>query len=73
MRQFLIAIDQVANTIFGGMADETLSARAWRLEVERGRKWPRVLIDTLFFFDPNHCENSWRSEKMRSHLPKGYR
>lgn len=31
MMQFLIALDQLANTLIGGMADETLSARAHRM------------------------------------------
>lgn len=30
MKQFLIALDQLANTLVGGYADETLSARAHR-------------------------------------------
>ena len=30
MKQFLIAADQLANTIAGGYADETLSSRCWR-------------------------------------------
>ena len=31
MKQFLIAIDHLANTLVGGYADETLSARAHRI------------------------------------------
>jgi hypothetical protein len=69
LKQFLIAIDQLANTLAGGFADETLSARCWR---ERRTTAIRV-IDALFFFDPDHCENSWRSEVLRLQLPKGYR
>lgn len=64
-----IAIDQLANTIFRGEPDETLSSRAFRLEQERGRKWPRLLIDTLFFFDKNHCYESYLSEIERKQLP----
>ena len=30
MKQILIAIGQLANTVIGGWADETLSSRAWR-------------------------------------------
>ena len=64
-----IAIDQLANTIFCGSPDETLSSRAWRLQEERGRKWPRILIDLLFFFDKNHCYESYLSEIERKQLP----
>lgn len=65
----LIAIDQLANAICRGEPDETLSSRAWRLEHERGRKWPRILIDTLLFFDRNHCYQSYLSEIERKQLP----
>lgn len=73
MRQVVIALDQLANTLAGGMADETLSARAWRLDIERGRAWPRRIIDAIFFLDPDHCEQSWRSEIERRQLPDHYR
>ena len=36
MRQVLIALDQLANAILAGHADETLSARAYRLSRDRG-------------------------------------
>lgn len=64
-----IAIDQLFNALFAGSCDETLSSRAWRLQEERGRKWPRILIDTLFFFDKNHCYESYLSEIERKQLP----
>lgn len=35
MMQFLIAVDQLINTILGGKADETMSARAHRMRVKR--------------------------------------
>lgn len=44
MRQILIALDQLANTLLAGHADETLSARAYRLSRDRGRHWPRRVI-----------------------------
>lgn len=66
---FAIAIDQFFNALFGGACDETLSSRAYRLDKERGRKWPRILIDLLFFFDKNHCYESYLSEIERKQLP----
>lgn len=68
--QNLIAIDQLANTLTGGWADETISSRAFRMRHES--KWwatARVLIDLLFLFDPNHCEAAYQSEKQRIHSP----
>lgn len=72
-KNILVALDQLLNTIFNGMPDETLSARAWRLEQERGRKWPRILIDLVLFFDKDHCRRSYEAELKRSHLPETMR
>lgn len=69
--QNLLAIDQLANTITGGCADETLSSRAWRTE-QKGRffgKLFRPLIDTIFFFQKNHCNQAYLSEVYRRQLP----
>lgn len=71
LKQILIAVDQLANTFFGGWADETISSRVWR---ERER-WPRAqkLVDKLFWFDPQHTYNSYLSERERSQLPPEFR
>ncbi len=74
MRQIAIAFDQLINTFpFMGMADETLSARAWRLQ-EASTFWGlvRVTVDTLFFFDRLHCYTSYIAEFERKHLPEEY-
>ena len=49
--------------------DETMSARALRWENNRIRSWPRKLIDILFWWDDNHCEESYESEKKGIQLP----
>jgi hypothetical protein len=54
------------------MADETISARAFRWDIQGRRQWPRVLIDALFWLDPDHCYHSWRSEVERRQLPDYY-
>ncbi len=68
MKQVLIALDQLAHTLVGGMADETLSAMAWR------KKYIVLirLIDAAFFWDQDHCERSWEAELLRRQLPKDY-
>lgn len=69
--QILVAIDQVFNALLGGMADETLSSRAYRAE-QKGKifgKFFRPLIDTLLFFDKAHCFGSYLSEKSRKQFP----
>jgi hypothetical protein len=74
LKQNLIAIDQLFNTFFGGWADETISARSYRLQDE-SKKWKivRVTIDMLFFWEEDHCENAWASEMMRRQMPVEYR
>lgn len=71
--QVLIAIDQLFNTIFCGMADETLSARAYRHYRDGSRKWPYHLINALFFWQEDHCREAYESEIERSQLPPEYR
>ena len=68
--QIPIAIDQLVNTIFGGWADETISSRAHRMQ-GKSRKWARLrkLIDSLFFWQKNHCESAYLSEKNRLQCP----
>lgn len=74
--QPLIAFDQFLNCLVWirgdgfGMADETLSARAWRLRY-RSNAWK--LIDWLFFWQDGHCKQSYESEMLRRHLPQLYR
>ena len=46
--QILVAIDQVFNALLGGMADETLSSRAYRAE-QKGKVFGKIfrpLIDS---------------------------
>lgn len=70
--QILIAVDQLVNTILGGMADETLSARAWRNHMKGRRSWPVKIIDALFFWQTDHCREAYESEVERKQLPAGY-
>ena len=77
--QFLIALDQLLNTIVWikgdgfGWADETLSDRLWRLHLQDilSDKWYR-LVDKLFFWEEAHCYDSWVSEVNRRHLDSYY-
>ena len=56
LQQLFIAVDQTANTLLGGWADETISARAYRrgVKAKEAGRWTvwRVLwptIDALFY------------------------
>ena len=65
----LIAIDQLVNAILAGWPDETLSSRAWRWEQDGVRVWPRRLIDRMFFWEQEHCYQSYISEREGRQLP----
>lgn len=75
--QVLVAIDQLANTVIGGWADETLSARAYRMKVKGHRYWgwTASAIDLLFFWqkNPGHCERAFLAEIKRRQFPKDYK
>ena len=71
LKQSAIAFDQFLNAFLcGGWADETMSSVAWRMEQEgRWFGFMRPVIDTIFFFDPDHCRTSFEAERNRSQLP----
>ena len=69
VKNVLIGADQLLNAILCGSCDESLSSRAYRLDKERGRKWPRLLIDALLWFDKDHCHQAYLSEIERKQLP----
>lgn len=78
MKQVAIAFDQLVNTLVppwrDAWADETFSARCWRAG-KTSRAWNavRITVDTLLFFDRQHCFESYISEFERKQLPKEYK
>lgn len=71
----LIAYDQLVNTYFRGWSDETISSRSYRRSQD-DCKWCPVLrrvVDTIFFWEPDHCKKSYESEKERNQLPPEFR
>ncbi|WP_294446802.1 pseudouridine synthase [uncultured Mailhella sp.] len=69
LKAVLIAADQLVNALLAGWPDETMSSRAWRWEQDGVRAWPRRVIDRLFWWEPNHCRESYESERTRRQLP----
>lgn len=69
----LIGIDQLINCLLGGMPDETISAKSWRMR-ERSLFWYylRIMIDGIFWFSKNHCYESWVSEEYRKQISSEY-
>lgn len=53
-----------------GYADETLSARAYRLREES--VLPYKLINALFFWQDDHCKQAYYSEVFNKQLPAEY-
>jgi hypothetical protein len=74
--QLFVAIDQVVNVLLGMIfkpyrvhfADETISSASHRRRL-RGKPFNANLIDKIFFFQPNHCEEAYNSERERAHCP----
>ena len=65
----LIAVDQLLNAVLCGWPDETLSSRCWRWDRDGVRHWPRRLVDALFFWEKEHCRESYESEQLRMQMP----
>lgn len=72
--RLLLAIDQLLNVLIcNGEPDETISSAAYRMERD-GRFWGfmRPVIDTLFWFQPNHCRKAYESEVLRLQYAKEF-
>lgn len=76
LKQILIALDQLLNVFVYlkvdgmGYADETLSARAWRIKDKSNLyTW----INRLFFWQENHCKKAYEEELANRQLPREYR
>lgn len=73
--QSAIAFDQFINAfVFGGHADETISARSWRNR-NKNHYWAALhkAIDWLFLvFERDHCYNAYLSEIYRRQYPLAY-
>lgn len=71
----LIALDQlvyVTITFGKGNPDETCSSAAWRMEQEDKFFWFfRPIIDCIFFWDDNHCKESYENELLKKDFIKG--
>ena len=57
-----VSLDQLANTVFNGHEDETISSRAGRhcrdSHPEDREKWACLLCKLLDKLDPDHCNKS---------------
>jgi hypothetical protein len=69
--QVVVAIDQLANALTGGMTDETISSRCFRLNHKKTYRIAEILINILFspLDGLSHCEQSYITEVVGRHLP----
>lgn len=71
-----IALSILLNVVLGGYSNQTFSARnyAWKKESKPNLVW---LIDSIFWFEPDHCMNSWvywyTRKKMETHYDNDLR
>ena len=79
VRNILVGIDQLVNTIIGGDPDETISSRIGKCQRgDFGRAvWyftylPRVFVDLVFYYfdGPNHCRNNIEEDEGKDDLLK---
>ena len=49
-------------------ADETLSSRCHRLRIA-GISWPAKILNALFWWQDNHCQSAYESERDGRQLP----
>ena len=73
LSQVGLALTRLGNALLGGLAEESMSSRAWRAE-GNGKPWGRItrpLIDLIFarFGRPNHCRMAYLSDRNKSALP----
>lgn len=68
-----LALTRLGNAITGGLAEESMSSRAWRAEANR-KTWGRITrpaIDALarLFGDNGHCQRAYTSDRNKPVLP----
>lgn len=68
LRMIVKAVDQLLNALLLGWADETLSARCWRLRRYWYARFIMHCINALFF-NRNHCKEAFERDK---DLPEDY-
>lgn len=72
--QLLIAADQLINALLGGYPDETLSSRIYRnacLKTPVKQRWliAYKAVNSLFFWQDDHCFLSYLRERSKGHRP----
>lgn len=73
-RQLFIACNQVINVLLlNGMADETISARSYRMMLQGKTRLPYLVINFIFFLEADHCKTAFDEEVYRKQYPEFYK
>ncbi len=77
--EVFVAVDQVANAILAGYADETISARSYRLGRvdEHHERWGRwrvawVIVDALFYWQDIITRLKYGAWPEKKHCERAY-
>ncbi len=63
-KRVLIGVDQLVNSLLGGMPDETISAKVYRKSLDKGGIWKTAEITiNAMFQDKKHCYTAYQSER----------
>lgn len=75
IKNVLIGVDQLANTVICGRPDETLSSRCYRNAQKYWyAKLGMFILDLIFRpWGKNHCYESYMSEMNRNHLGEDFK
>ena len=58
----VLALDCAANVLVGGSFQNTLSGEAWSHRFHPVWGWTHRAINSLFFWQANHCRGAWARE-----------
>lgn len=74
LKNILVALTQLLNTVLGGYPDESTSSRAHRQRRVKLR-WDvtRRLINMVFFWEQDHCRDAYLSEAAYRQMPPEFR
>lgn len=72
--QVSIGVDQLANALLGGSADETMSSRCYRLNHIRTYRVLEIGINILFlpFQGTDHCQHAYIKEILGRQVPEEF-
>ena len=75
VKQVVMALDQLLNTLLGGYAQERLSSRCWRLRGVQPYTAGQKTIDYValhVFRQIGHCQGSYNQQLAQAYSPAEY-